>query len=461
MAGFLPQVDKLQALLKDEMSFKDKLEMAKMGKSRQLAEMYLPALSNAKSVEEAAQIQQSLISEAARYGIEDILPKAKESFDTKKTQLDKRDKMRQGILSVQAVVDQYGDNTMYNPFKNSWTSVKEFANEWIANRGGIENVYDLSKEFSDIITSNMMEEEFQAGTAGGTQSPTIVLKSKKKTAKGNISSESIQTFYYDLKEGKLKADLNQDGKITAEENASADVYAIDEVEKAMTSLRGEREKEFDNRMQLDQSARGWAGIALGQSEDRRKEERHQAWKENVKNVYVPRAKDVDEGYTKAFTQTVALNKNEKLWTKLNEYYKNNPNALSVLKNLQSFGGMEGNIGSEQLKSLSSVAKFLFDGAIQNTDFFYGNLSATERDGLKQIYGAYTVADKIQQRHRLGQPLQQSDFQFTINKEGTYSPVIFKGYRDSYYTEKERELQIQQAQEDAIIVPENIAIGYGE
>ena len=151
MAGFLPQVDKLQSLLKDEMSFKDKLEMAKMGKSRQLAEVYLPALSKAKSVEEAAQIQQSLISEAAKYGIEDILPKAKESFDTKKTQLDKRDKIRQGILSVQAVVDQYGDNTMYNPFKNSWTSVKEFANEWIANRGGIENVYDLSKEFSDII----------------------------------------------------------------------------------------------------------------------------------------------------------------------------------------------------------------------------------------------------------------------------------------------------------------------
>ena len=96
----------------------------------------------------------------------------------------------------------------------------------------------------------------------------------KKTAKGNIASESIQTFYYDLKEGKLKTDLNQDGKITAEENASADVYAIDEVEKAMGSLRGEKEKEFDNRMQLDQSARGWAGIALGQSDDRRKEERH-------------------------------------------------------------------------------------------------------------------------------------------------------------------------------------------
>jgi len=449
MASFLPNLDGLQKILKSDTTFKEKLEMAKMGKSRQLAEQYLPALMQAKTLKEATLIQQAVTAEAAKYGLDDLTSKINPMYNSKKDTLEQEEKVQKGKYGLQGIIDQYGDNEMYNPFENKWTSVSQFATKWIKERGGIENAWMAKDELKDIVEGNLSETSYQSGGAGGTEQPTILTVVTKKTKKGNIEDKQSEIWNYDIKSGKLYFDKNKDNKISEDELASETVYSRDDVQKAMSSLRGEKEKEFDNKIQLDASARGWANTNIAGAYLGMAQEKHEVWKQNVKNKYVPNTGDVKEAYTKAFSQAVATKKgtaieNDPLWKKLNAYYAKDQNALNIINNFYNFGTANApNIGSEQLKSLSSSMKTLLDGAMKNSTFLYGTLTLSERTALKEMYGAYVVAENFELKQRLGRPITNNDFLITIEGEKqSYYPTVFEGTKKSYYGVKDQEIATQ-------------------
>lgn len=463
MAGFLPSIEGLQKLLQKD-DFKDKLEMAKMFKSQQVAQKYLPLLAEAKTSEEAAKIHQYGLAEAAQFGLNDLSPMLNSALSNKRDQLGDQEKKSKGLIGIQSTIDQYADNEMYNPFTKSWTTVSEFSDQWIGTRGQDPNVWMAKDEFKDIIESNLAETSYESGAAGGTKNPTIITVVTKKTKKGNIESKANEMWNYDLSSGKLFYDKNNDQKVSTDELAGAEVYKRKDVQDAMKSLRGEKETAVNNSYQADASARGWANVGIAGSYLSMAQEKHQVWKENVKNKYVPKAGDVKQAYDKAFANTVSIGgsgsaniDNAKgVWGKLRDYYKNSPQQYALVERMYNFGGMNTpNIGSEQLKNMSSSFRGLLDAAIKNTDLFYGAMTSTERDVLKQMYGALDVAKNIEMRFRAGQPLTDSDFTFTINNEGVYSPKVFGDTRNSYFSQKDGEIatQAKSLVEEGIITQE--------
>ncbi len=431
MAGFLPSIEGLQKLLQKD-DFKDKLEMAKMFKSQQVAQKYLPLLAEAKTSEEAAKIHQYGLAEAAQFGLNDLSPMLNSALSNKRDQLGDQEKKSKGLIGIQSTIDQYADNEMYNPFTKSWTTVSEFSDQWIGTRGQDPNVWMAKDEFKDIIESNLAETSYESGAAGGTKNPTIITVVTKKTKKGNIESKANEMWNYDLSSGKLFYDKNNDQKVSTDELAGAEVYKRKDVQDAMKSLRGEKEIAVNNSYQADASARGWTGLAYAGNSDRRAQEKWDMQKETLKNKYVPKAGDVKGAYDKAFSYTVAAKANPKIFETLRKYYDGIPSALAIIQNFENFGTMNTpNIGGDGLKSLSANFKSLLEGLIKNEDFFYGTLGKDfkTRGVLKEMYGAYEIASNFQMRNRAGQPLTDSDFTYQINKEGIYgAPVVFQDER---------------------------------
>ena len=259
MAGFLPQVDKLQALLKDEMSFKNKLEMAKMGKSRQLAEVYLPALSKAKNVNEVTEIQQALITEAAKYGIDDILPKVNSVFEGKKYQLTEKDKEEKLKAKYNTLLGTYGHVNMYNNYRGSNTTGIQFMNDWFeySSKQGIDPLSAVD-DLENSIKQNLFETSTEAAAVGN---DVIVVRKRGKTKLGgDISSQSI-AFKYDARSNLLYEDKNQNNKIDEGELAPESVMYEPEVQKQMQTLYNKEQKEIDNRIAEAGIAATYAGIA--------------------------------------------------------------------------------------------------------------------------------------------------------------------------------------------------------
>lgn len=463
MAGFLPSIEGLQKLLQKD-DFKDKLEMAKMFKSQQVAQKYLPLLAEAKTSEEAAKIHQYGLAEAAQFGLNDLSPMLNSALSSKRDQLGDQEKKSKGLIGIQSTIDQYADNEMYNPFTKSWTTVGEFSDQWIGTRGQDPNVWMAKDEFKDIIESNLAETSYESGAAGGTKNPTIITVVTKKTKKGNIESKANEMWNYDLSSGKLFYDKNNDQKVSTDELAGAEVYKRKDVQDAMKSLRGEKETAVNNSFQADASARGWTGLAYAGNSDRRAQEKWDMQKETLKNKYVPKAGDVKGAYDKAFSYTVAAKANPKIFETLRKYYDGIPSALAIIQNFENFGTMNTpNIGGDGLKSLSANFKSLLEGLIKNEDFFYGTLGKDfkTRGVLKEMYGAYEIASNFQMRNRAGQPLTDSDFTYQINKEGIYgAPVVFQDERKSYFSTKDQDaVKIINDLDKPIETDEPTSLGY--
>ena len=238
MAGFLPQVDKLQALLKDEMSFKDKLEMARMGKSRQLAENYLPMLANSQNLEEATQIQQAIIADAAKYGVKDLVPELSKMYDAKVNLFKERQEIQKAEGDIRSLFNTYAGYKMKNPLNPEGPTilVGDYINKWKEAQG--PSAYLNVNKLTYAIENNITEEKVEAGLTGTVQKPIIIVKSGNKGKYGGISDAEYKTYVYDT-EGKIAfVDSNDNKKYDKGEELAdmTDPNVVKQMEQADTNL---------------------------------------------------------------------------------------------------------------------------------------------------------------------------------------------------------------------------------
>lgn len=259
MASFLPNLDGLQKILKSEMTFKEKLETAKMGKSRQLAEQYLPALREAKTFEEAQAIQGAITAEAAKYGLDDLTSKINPMFDAKLKEFDKQEKVQKGQGKIGSLFQTYSGYKMKFPHDpTKLVDVGTYINAWVKGQGGMDSIgaYTNADELESAIKANITTEVTEAGLMGDTSRPVITVRKSAKSSYGANVPESFAMYRWDDKNNILWDDLNKNDKY--DEGEPLGDQQDSEVQKQIQTLKGIKKEEFNQWKDTQTVALGWS-----------------------------------------------------------------------------------------------------------------------------------------------------------------------------------------------------------
>lgn len=259
MAGFLPNLDGLQKILKSDTTFKEKLEMAKMGKSRQLAEMYLPALMNAKSFEEAQQIQGMVTTEAAKYGLDDLTAKINPMFDTKVKEFDKQEKTQRAEGKYKSLITSYGNSEVYNHFKDQVTTGAQFVSDWKDFVGS--NAPLVVEDLEEALKNNVIKSEDIATPVGTYDNGGIIIGSIKKSNSGKNFTVGKQLLRYDEKTNNLWFDANKDNVMQPEE-VDYEANLMPGVGDAIQKFKADKNKAIDVALDRERINLGYMNYSL-------------------------------------------------------------------------------------------------------------------------------------------------------------------------------------------------------
>jgi len=259
MASFLPNLDGLQKILKSDTTFKEKLEMAKMGKSRQLAEQYLPILSQAKNIDEATEIQQALITEAAKYELGDLASRVGNMYEAKKYQLSEKKENEKAKAKFNTLVGTYANVNIFNQYRKQNTNGIQFMNDWFEynQSKGIDPLGAVDS-LENALKLNLFETETETATIDNN---IILVRKAGKTKLGNEAKGNILAYKYDVKNNIIYDDKNNNNVADEGELASADVLMDSKVQEQTKQLYSKWQKEIDNNVAQQGIAATYAGIA--------------------------------------------------------------------------------------------------------------------------------------------------------------------------------------------------------
>ena len=274
MAGFLPNLDGLQKILKSDTTFKEKLEMAKMGKSRQIAEMYLPALLNAKTFNEARNIQGLVTTEAAKYGLDDLTAKINPIFDAKVDEFRETEKVVKGQGKIGSLFQTYSGYKMKNPSDpTKLVNAGTYINAWVQGQGGLDSIaaYANADELENAIKANITTEVTEAGVMGDISRPIITVRKSAKSGYGANIPETFTMYRWDDKNNILWNDLNKNDKF--DEGEPLGDQNDPDVQKQIGIIKGMKKDEFQQYAKQQDIAQGWTRIADDREQFRYKVER--------------------------------------------------------------------------------------------------------------------------------------------------------------------------------------------
>lgn len=275
MAGFLPNLDGLQKILKSDTTFKEKLEMAKMGKSRQIAEMYLPALLNAKTFNEARNIQGLVTTEAAKYGLDDLTAKINPIFDAKVDEFRETEKVVKGQGKIGSLFQTYSGYKMKNPSDpTKLVNAGTYINAWVQGQGGLDSIaaYANADELENAIKANITTEVTEAGVMGDISRPIITVRKSAKSGYGANIPETFAMYRWDDKNNILWNDLNKNDKF--DEGEPLGDQQDEAVQKQIGIIKGMKKDEFQQYAKQQDILQGWTRIADDREQFRYQVERN-------------------------------------------------------------------------------------------------------------------------------------------------------------------------------------------
>ena len=430
MAGFLPQVDKLQSLLKDEMSFKDKLEMAKMGKSRQLAEVYLPALSNAKNLKEATDIQQSLMTEAAKYGIDDIIPKLSPMYQAKKDLFSYEENVKKGQGQIESLYRTYAGSIMKDPSNpdRGLITGKDYIESWVKSQGGLTSpeVYLNAQELESSIKANITTESTEAGLVQEGDQFIVQMKNMRKSQTGAPVVTGFTNYYYDKASRRLWHDTNQNKKFdegdtigdTTDPEAQKQIAKIDQIEKLKFDQAMDSAKLAETRRGNDLQA--WSiSESIKNREAAKMGDYSSAKLMSYATVYSSLGKVTDSDKKRVWTDEVRSGKELSTWNKLMNWakVKGDLTAFNTLKmlaekdqsKLDQTTDLSNSALIDAVPQLRNILASVLSSQINSSQ--KGMLEFTEEEmvGIRELYGNIVNADKIKFAVINNKPLTEISF----------------------------------------------------
>lgn len=258
MAGFLPQVDRLQKLLAND--FDKQFELAKAVKSKQVAETYMPLIANSKTTDEAVKMHQMALTEAGRYGLNSLTPVLNESFSSKKYQITENEKDMTAKAKFNTLLGSYANVNMFNNFRGQNTSGAEFLNDWIKynTSQGVDPLLAITQA-EDAIKNNLFEEKTTAGTFGDN----VIVITKQGTNKfgKQVNGKSLITKY-DYKNNLLYFDENNDNQAQENEIAPLELMNESSVQEQIKGIQGREEGKVSRALQERSIANSEWGNAL-------------------------------------------------------------------------------------------------------------------------------------------------------------------------------------------------------
>ena len=259
MAGFLPSVDKLQKLL--ESDFDKQLELMKMGKSKQVAEKYMPLIANARNAEEASYYHQLALGEAGKFGLNTLAPMINESYGSKKDQISEREKIKKGQGKMESIYRTYAGSIMKDPFNpdQGLTTGKDYIESWVKNQGGIDapEAYLNADELESSIKANITTETTEAGLAQEGSQYIIQVKNSRKSQTGSAVTTNFTNYYYDKASRRMWYDTNKNKKF--DEGDTIGDSTNPEVEKQIAKIDQLENTKFNQNMdsaRLSEQRRG-------------------------------------------------------------------------------------------------------------------------------------------------------------------------------------------------------------
>lgn len=248
MAGFLPSVDKLQKLL--ESDFDKQLELMKMGKSKQVAEKYMPLIANARNAEEASYYHQLALGETGKFGLNTLAPMINESYGSKKDQISEREKIKKGQGKMESIYRTYAGSIMKDPFNPDQGLItgKDYIESWVKNQGGIDapEAYLNVDELENSIKANITTETTEAGLAQEGSQYIIQVKNSRKSQTGSPVTTNFTNYYYDKGSRRLWYDTNKNKKF--DEGDTIGDSTNPEVEKQIAKIDQLENTKFNQQM---------------------------------------------------------------------------------------------------------------------------------------------------------------------------------------------------------------------
>lgn len=432
MASFLPNLDGLQKILKSEMTFKEKLETAKMGKSRQLAEQYLPALMEAKNLKEAAKIQQAITAEAARYGLDDLTEKIKPMFDSKMKEFDQEEKIQKGQGKLESLYRTYGGSIMKDPTNPDRGLMlgKDYIESWVKNQGGINAIgaYTNADELESSIKANITTESTDAGLAQEGDQYIIQVKNSRKSQTGAPVVTNFTNYYYDKKSRRLWYDSNNNKKF--DEGDTIGDSTNPEIEKQIAKIDQLENTKFNQQMdsaRLAEQRRGNDLTAWSISEGIKNREAAKmgdyssAKLMSYATVYSSLGKITDSVKTRTWNTEVKPISGKELstWNKLMNWakIKGDLNAFNALKmlaekdqsKLDQTSDLSNSALVDAVPMLRGILSSILSSQILSSQREILGFTPEEMTGIRELYGNIANADKIKFAYINNKPLTEISF----------------------------------------------------
>lgn len=430
MAGFLPSVDKLQKLL--ESDFDKQLELMKMGKSKQVAEKYMPLIANARNAEEASYYHQLALGEAGKFGLNTLAPMINESYGSKKDQISEREKIKKGQGKMESIYRTYAGSIMKDPFNpdQGLTTGKDYIESWVKNQGGIDapEAYLNADELESSIKANITTETTEAGLAQEGSQYIIQVKNSRKSQTGSAVTTNFTNYYYDKASRRMWYDTNKNKKF--DEGDTIGDSTNPEVEKQIAKIDQLENTKFNQNMdsaRLSEQRRGNDLTAWSISESIKNREAAKlgdyssAKLMSYATVYSSLGKVTDSAKQRKWEDEVKPISGKELstWNKLMNWakVKGDLNAFNALKMLsqkdQSKLDQTSDLSNSALVDAVPMLRGILSSVLssQVNTFQKESLgfSAEEMIGIRELYGNIVNADKIKFAYINDKPLTEISF----------------------------------------------------